>query len=156
MKKIIEIQAGRNIRLVDYEIAGIPKINFLWTVYDEEQMWNHYKYNPDNGLKVERNNLESLKPVHGHGSFFEERVHDWDIDYDNNFLHYYSRVAEQGEKVKILIDYEEMKCNQCPNWSIGGFEQHYCKITGCNKGSNSSCKLSEKNVFHHGDVYKSE
>lgn len=156
MKKIIEIQAGRNIRLVDYEIAGIPKINFLWTVYDEEQMWNHYKYNPDNGLKVERNNLESLKPVHGHGSFFEERVHDWDIDYDNNFLHYYSRVSEQGEKVKILIDYEEMKCNQCPNWRIGGFEQHYCKITGCNKGSNSSCSLSEKNVFHHGDVYESE
>lgn len=152
-KKIIEIKAGRNIRLNDFGITGIPKINTLWTIYDEEAMWNHYQYNPDNGLKVDKNNLESLKPSHNHGAFFEEYVHDWDIDYKNNFLHYYSRVVEQGENIKILIDYEEMKCSECPNWCIGGFDQHFCGITGASKGNNSRCDLSEKNVFDHGTIY---
>ena len=153
MKKIIEIKAGRNIKLNDYGIIGIPQIIALWTVYNEEQMWNHYQYNPDNGLKVDRNNLESLKLSHNNGVFFEERLHDWDIDCENNLLHYYSRVVQQGENVKILIDYEEMKCGQCPNWSIGGFDQHYCRVTGQSKGSNSSCDSSEKNVFDHENVY---
>ena len=156
MKKIIEIKAGRNIKLNDYGFIGIPQINALWTVYNEEQMWNHYQYNPDNGTKVDRNNLESLKLSHNHGAFFEERLHDWDIDCKNKSLHYYSRVVDQGENVKILIDYEVMKCSQCPNWSIGGFDQHYCGITGQGKGNNSSCDSSEKNVFHHGDVYESK
>lgn len=97
--------------------------------------------------------MESLKPSHNHGAFFEERLHDWDVDYENNLLLYYSRVVEQGENVKILIDYEEMKCGQCPNWSIGGFDQHYCKVTGQSKGNKSSCDSSEKNVFDHGNVY---
>lgn len=116
-------------------------------------MWNHYQYNPENGMKVDQNNMESLKPSHNHGAFFEKRLHDWDIDYENNLLHYYSRVVEQGENVKILIDYEEMKCSQCPNWSIGGPDQYYCKVTGQSKGNNSSCDSSEKNVFDHGNVY---
>lgn len=153
VKKIIEIKAGRNIKLNDFGFQCIPKINKLWTVYDEEEMWGHYQYNPDNGLKVDKNNLDSLKPSHNHGTFFEEYVRDWDIDYKNNLLHYYSRVVEQGENIKILIDYEEMKCSECHNWSSGGFDQHFCGITGTSKGSNSKCDLSEKNVFDHGTVY---
>lgn len=152
-KKIIEIKAGRNIRLNDFGITGIPKINTLWTIYDEEAMWNHYQYNPDNGLKVDKNNLESLKPSHHHGVFFEERIHDWDIDFEGNLLHYYSKIVKQGENIKILIDYEEMKCSECPNWSIGSFDQHFCGITGASKRNNSRCDLSEKNVFDHGTVY---
>lgn len=152
MKKIIEIKAGRNIKLSDYGLFA-PNISTLWTIYDEEEMWNHYQYNPDNGLKVDRSNLESLKPSHHHGVFFEEKIHDWDIDYKENLLHYYSRVTEQGEMVKILIVYEEMKCEQCPNWSVGGFDEHFCSITGLNKGYLSSCDKSEKNVFDHGNVY---
>ncbi len=152
MKKIIEIKAGRNIRLNDFGFSCIPKINILWTIYDEEEMWSHYQYNPDTGLKVERDNLDSLKPSHHHGAFFEERIHDWDIDYKNNLLHYYSRVVEQGENVKILIDYEDMKCGDCPNWKIGGFDQHFCDMTGQSKGINSRCTSSEKNVFDHGTV----
>ena len=58
----------------------------------------------------------------------EERVHDWDIDYKNNLLHYYSRVVEQRESVKILIDYEEMKCSACSNWGIWGFDQHFVEL----------------------------
>ena len=152
-KKIIEIEAGKNIKLNDYEFLGIPKINMLWTIYDENMMWSYYQYNPDNGLKVDKNNLDSLKPSHNHGVFFEERLHDWDIDYKDNLLHYYSRIVKQGEKVKILIDYEEMKCIQCPNWKTGGFDEHFCDITGQSKGSNHICTSSERNVFDHGNVY---
>lgn len=152
MKKIIEIKAGRNIKLSDYGLFA-PNISALWTIYDEEEMWNHYRYNPDNGLKVDRNSLDSLKPSHYHGTFFEERVHDWSIDYKENLLHYYSKVAEQGEMVKILLDYEDMKCEHCPNWSVGGFDEHFCEITGLRKGRLSSCNKSEKNVFDHGNVY---
>lgn len=152
-KKIIEINAGRNIRLNDFGITGIPKINTLWTIYDEEEMWNHYRYNPDNGLKVDKNNLESLKPSHHYGVFFEERIHDWDIDFEENLLHYYSKIVKQGENIKILIDYEEMKCSECPNWDIGGFDEHFCGITGQSKGNSTKCTSSEKNVFDHGTVY---
>lgn len=70
-------------------------------------------------MKVERDNLESLKPSHNYGVFLEDRVHDWDIDYKINLLHFYSRVVKQGENVKILIDYEDMKCVDCLNYSIG-------------------------------------
>lgn len=153
MKKIIKIKAGRNIRLNDYGFSCIPKINELWTIYDEEEMWNYCKYNPENGLKVDKNNLESLKPFQHHGVFFEEKMHDWNVDYKNNLLHYFSRIAERGETVKILIDYEDMKCGECPNWKIGGFDQHFCDMTGQSKGSNSGCTSSEKNVFDHGTVY---
>lgn len=153
MKKIIEIKAQRDIKLIDFGFSGIPKINMLWTIYDEEEMWNHYKYNPDNGLKVDKNNLDSLKPSHNHGAFLEEYVHDWDIDLSKNMLHYYSRIVDPGENVKILIDYEEMKCAECTNWGLGGFDQHFCKITGETKGGKCSCGSSEKNVFDHGNVY---
>ena len=155
-KKIIEIKAGRNIKLNEYGVLGIPQINRLWTIYDEDEMWNHYQYNPDNGLKVDRNNMDSLKPSHNHGVFLEDKVHDWDIDYKNNLLHYYSRVVEQGETIKILIDYEDMKCSQCPNWENGGFDTHFCDITGQSKGGNHTCTSSEKNVFDHGNVYDVE
>lgn len=105
MKKIIEIMAGRNIKLSDYGITNLKKINLLWTVYDENQMWDHYTYHPTTGTKVNRDDIETLKPCHHHGAFLEERWHDWDANYDVGLLHYYSRLVEPGEKVKILIDY---------------------------------------------------
>lgn len=154
MKKIVEIERGRNIKLSDYGLF-VPNISSLWTIYNEDEMWNHYKYNPDNGLKVDRSNLDSLKPSNHHGVFFEEKIHDWDIDYKENVLHYYSRVTKQEEKIKILVDYEPMKCCDCQNWDIGGFDQHFCGITGVSKASTSSCDKSEQNVFDHGTVYDS-
>lgn len=105
MKKIIEIVASRGIKLVDYGIADVKRIDLLWTVYDEDQMWDFYTYHPQTGAKVDRKDIETLKPSHYHGAFLEEYVHDYDVDYEEGLLHYYSRLVKQGEKVKILIDY---------------------------------------------------
>lgn len=153
MKKIIEIKAGRNIKLSDYSLF-VPVISKIWTIYDEDAMWDNFKYNPDNGIQVDRNNLDTLKPVHNYGVFLEEKTHDWDIDLEKNLMHYYSRVAEPGELVKILIEYEIRKCSDCPNLKPdGGFCVPYCNITGVSKPFNGKCDKSEKNVFDHGTVY---
>lgn len=153
MKKIIEIKAGRNIKLSDYDLF-VPDIKHLWTIYNEDAMWGHYKYNPDTGMLVDRNNLDTLKPVHNYGVFLEERLHDWYIDLEENMLHYYSRIVEQGHTVKILIEYEIRMCCDCPNLKPdGGFCVPFCNISGVSKSFESTCDRSEKNIFDHGDVY---
>lgn len=153
MKKIINIKAGRNIKLSDYGLIAVD-INKIWTIYDEDEMWDYCKFNPDNGMKVERDNLESLKPFHHHGVFLEQKLHDWNVDEKENLLHYGSRIVEQGKNVKVLVEYEQMKCKNCPNWCDSyKFNESFCGITGQSKGSNSYCTSSEKNVFDHGTVY---
>lgn len=152
MKKIIEIKPESAIRLIDYGFYGIPKINALWAIYDEDEIWNHYHYNPDNGLKVERDNMDSLKLSDHHGCSFEERDRAWVVDYNSNLLHYLN-CADSEEYIKILIDYEKMKCKECPNWCIGAFDEHFCTISGQRKGSNFSCDITERNIFDHGTVY---
>lgn len=107
MRKIIEIKVGRNISLSDYGLLD-STIKRIWTIYDEEEMWNYCQFNPDNGMKVDRNNLETLKPFHHHGVFIEDKVHDWNVDNKNNLLHYGSRVVEQGSMIKILVEYDEV------------------------------------------------
>lgn len=37
LKKIIEVITGENIKLSDYGFKGIPRINKLWMIYDEEK-----------------------------------------------------------------------------------------------------------------------
>lgn len=105
MRKIIEITAGKGIKLADYGIVDIKRINYLWTVYDEDQMWDFYARTLPEGTKVDRSDVRSLKLRHQHGAFLEDYIHDWDADYDRGLLHYYSRLVDQGEKIKILLDY---------------------------------------------------
>lgn len=49
----------------------------------------------------------SLKPFHHHGVFLEDKLHDWNVNKKENLLHYGSRVVEQGENIKILVEYED-------------------------------------------------
>lgn len=108
LKKIIEIKAGRNIDLTPYGLIA-TKINRIWTIYDEEEMWNYCKFNPETGIEVDRNNIDSLKPFHHHGVFLEDKLHDWNVNKKENLLHYGSRVVEQGENIKFLLN---MKINR--------------------------------------------
>jgi len=104
MRKIIPIIAGYQIDLSSYIDLNKIKINRIWTLYDEEMMWNSYKINPQTGEPVET--LDELILRHLQGVFIEDYIHDWSIK--NGKLNYYSRVVEQGESIKILIEYEEV------------------------------------------------
>jgi len=104
MRKIIPIIAGRQIDISSHIDLSKIKINHLWTLYDEQKMWDSCKFNPQTGEPVKT--LEDLYLQHHEGVFIEDWVHDWNIR--NGKLDYYSRVVGQGESVKILIEYEEM------------------------------------------------
>ena len=107
MRKIIEIKAGRNINLSDYGLIA-SAIKRIWTIYDEEEMWNYFQFTPDNVMKIDRYNHETLKPFHHHCVFIEDRIHDSNVDNKNNLLHYDSRVVVQGSMIKILVEYDEV------------------------------------------------
>lgn len=104
MKKILNIIAGESVDLkandIDLDIVNIQRI---WTLYDEKLMWDSCKFNPFTGKKVK--SLDDLHLQHHKGVFLEDVVHDWRIRKDN-LLDYYSRVVNQGDCVKILIEYE--------------------------------------------------
>lgn len=106
MKKIAEIKAGRNIDLTSLGLIA-EKISKIWTIYDEDEMWNYCKFNPITGVEVVKGDLNTLQPFHLHGVFLEDYVHDWNIDKKNNLLHFYSRVVRQGETINILVEYKE-------------------------------------------------
>lgn len=106
LKKIVEIKAGRNIDLTSLGLQA-EEISKIWTVYDEDEMWEYCKFNPDTGKEIIRDDLNTLKPFHLHGVFLEEYLHDWNVDKKNNLLHYYSRVVEQGEYIDILVEYRD-------------------------------------------------
>lgn len=36
MRKMIEVKAGENIKLNSYGFSCVPKINTLWTIYNED------------------------------------------------------------------------------------------------------------------------
>ena len=76
------------------------KINRIWTLYDEEMMWNSCRYNPQTGESVKT--LDDLILQNHKGVFLEDYIHDWNIK--NDILYYYSRVVGKGESVKILIE----------------------------------------------------
>lgn len=154
MLKIVEAKGVVN----EMKELGFPvpvKINRLWTIYDEDAMWSHYTYNPDTGKKVVRGDLSTLKLSDKHGAILEF-PRDYGIDYEKNTLRYspYADIPDgENSVVKIAIEYEKLKCVDCPNFGIGGFDEGFCGITGCSKGKSSSCNNSEINVFDHGDVY---
>lgn len=104
MRKIIKIIAGRGLDLSKYIDLTKIKINRLWTVYDEEQMWESSKFNTQTGELV--TTLEDLTLQHHKGVFLEDKIHDWDIR--NGKLDYCSRVVEIGAEIKILIEYDNI------------------------------------------------
>ena len=104
MRKIIPIIAGYQIDLSSHIDLNKIKINRIWTLYDEEIMWNSCKINPQTGEPIEA--LEDLVLKNHEGVFLEDYIHDWNIK--NGILYYYSRVVEKGESIKILIEYEEI------------------------------------------------
>lgn len=108
VRKIIEIVAGEMVDLLPHGIdLKKHKITRIWTVFDEERLWNWVKYDPYTGEKVTIKNIEDLHLKHHEGVFLEDYVHDWNIR-SKEYLYYYSRVVRQGEKVKILIEYDAL------------------------------------------------
>lgn len=108
MRKLIEIIAGHNLQLSEFGInENTHCINRIWTVYDEDRMWNWCKFDHKTGEKIAPpETLEDVQLRHREGVFIEDRVHDWNIRKGNQ-LDFYSRVVRQGQTVKILIEYEE-------------------------------------------------
>ena len=100
MRKIINIIAGYQIDLSSHIDLNKIKINRIWTLYDEEMMWNSCRYNPQTGESVKT--LDDLILQNHKGVFLEDYIHDWNIK--NDILYYYSRVVGKGESVKILIE----------------------------------------------------
>ncbi|HFJ9376476.1 hypothetical protein [Bacillus toyonensis] len=101
MKRVIlDIQVGGTLDLNTYNIEG-KDIKRIWSVFDEQMMWDSCKFNPLTGKPVER--LEDLHLKHREGVFIEDYVHDYKI-LKGNILHYYTRIAQKGEQMKILIE----------------------------------------------------
>jgi len=103
MRKIIDIITDYQIDLSPYIDLNSIKIIRLWTLYDEKTMWDSCKFNPMTGKSVET--LDDIYLQHLKGVFLEDHIHDWRIR--NGKLDYYSRIVGQGEKIKILIEYED-------------------------------------------------
>ena len=107
MRKILEIISTRGYDVNKQIDLSTIKIQKLWTIYDEKQLWDsYYKFNPYTGEKLEHKEItiDDLELKHHNGVFLEDKLHDWSIS--DNKLNYYSRVVKQDEKVKILIEYE--------------------------------------------------
>lgn len=107
VRKILEIISTRGYDVSEQIDLSTIEIQKLWTIYDEEKLWNSYpKFNPHTGDKLEYKEItiDDLELKHHNGVFLEDKLHDWSIS--NNKLNYYSRVVKQDEKVKILIEYE--------------------------------------------------
>lgn len=107
-RKIIEIVTGRGIDLSKELDLNRIDIRKLWTVYDEKRIWGYSKFNTQTGEPVKC--LEDLTIRHHEGVFLEDRIHDWNIR--NGRLDYFSRVVGTGEKIKILIEYEDIKVGE--------------------------------------------
>lgn len=113
MIKIVEVKKGIN-RMEDLGFSIPIKITGLWTVCDEDEMWNHYNYNPDNGKKVVRGDLSTLKLSHNHGVFKECMAYYYDVDYNEKTLWYSSCVLEdEDEGAKVVIEYEPYHGTTC-------------------------------------------
>jgi hypothetical protein len=110
MRKILNIVAGYGIDVSDQiDLNGI-KINKLWTIYDEKELWKCYpKFDTQTGEKLPKREieLEDLYLQHHRGLFIEDIGHDWKVI--NGKLDYYSRVVKQGKEVKILIEYDKIE-----------------------------------------------
>jgi len=109
LRKILDIIAEYQFDLSDQ--IDLNKINIirLWTITNEEQMWQLYpKFNTQTGEKIEYEELtlDDLNLQHFEGIFLEDKIHDWNVV--GGKLNYYSRIVEQHAKVRILIEYENI------------------------------------------------
>ena len=107
MRKIVNIIAERGNDVSSQIDLSSIEILKIWTIYDEEQLWNSYpKFDRQTGEKLEYKEitLDTLEPLHHQGVFIEDRLHDWNIR--DNKLDFCSRCVKRGEQVKILIEYK--------------------------------------------------
>lgn len=84
------------------------KIKRIWSILNEEAMFAPSLFNTETGKKLETpiaRTLENPNLRHGTTVFLEDQVHDWSIH--NNVFSFYSRIADKGEKMDLLIEYEE-------------------------------------------------
>lgn len=84
------------------------KINRIWSILNEEALFSPVLFDSQTGEKLEEpipRTLENPLLQHLRTAFLEDHVHDWSIH--NGVFSYYSRIAEKGEKMDLLIEYEE-------------------------------------------------
>nr|WP_156736385.1 hypothetical protein [Mycobacterium sp. E3298] len=92
--------------LEDMGLLGI-KIKRVWSILDEERMFEGDKFDTQTGEKIEnpiKRTIDNPKLQHGITAFLEDKIHDWNI-YDVRFK-YYTRIAEEGRKMDLLIEHE--------------------------------------------------
>lgn len=53
---------------------------------------------------INREKLNEVGPIHNVSAFLEDQIHDYRVVAGN--LHYYSRVAETGKPVDVVLDFE--------------------------------------------------
>lgn len=88
-----------NLRNLNINPGGIKS---LWTVYDEDSMWENCR--PDeNGITAIKGDLEHLMPTHYKGAFFEEYIHDWDVDKETGELKYYGIACDDADCLVLVI-----------------------------------------------------
>lgn len=107
---MIDIVAGGTVDLNEYDIDP-KRIKRIWTVYHEPTMWNSTNFDPQTGKEIKNKTLDDLHLKHHEGVFLEDYVHDWNVR-EEHILHYYTRVFEDGEKTKILIELERSEIDE--------------------------------------------
>lgn len=105
-RTMFKVMKGETVNLKDLNINP-DGIESLWTVYDEDAMWENCR--PDeNGITAAKGELEHLMPSHHKGAFFEERIHDWDVDKETGELEYYG-IAWNDDECIVLVISDDME-----------------------------------------------
>lgn len=95
---------GESKSLKELGLEG-KKIKEVWTVYDEDKMWDSNKFNPMTGQPIEKGvDLEGIVLTHEEGVLIEDIVHDWRVSGD--VFKYYSRYVPLGKPANILFVFE--------------------------------------------------
>lgn len=83
------------------EVLWVPETRLVVLTSNERpyRVWTLYGEGRDDPKRPPK---LPITPVHNHGAFLEDYVHDWNIQ-QGNVLRYYSRAVEHS--VWILVEY---------------------------------------------------